>query len=197
MNKCVIKATVVTVAALLVGAALLFWTGPVSPQGASFGPLAEVSPLELPPAAAQIVRNAAKADQPAVAREVTRKIAGSSRPGVLPYVVSGLCQVAPESAPQVVATAVLLQPERWLEILQAGLSAAQLNAEPGVAGWNRGASSTPAFPKPGLPLTRPPQADPPPRVDLPFTAKSGPSTELNAGAGSVTGPGILRDYSAP
>jgi len=84
--------------------------------------LATVPVLELPQTAAQLVTQAA--DKAAKAAEVVRAVATVSQPDLLPFVVSAICQVAPEAAATTAATAVSLPPNEALPIAQSAITAA-------------------------------------------------------------------------
>jgi len=104
-----------------------------APTNGVFGKLAGVSIMELPYAAAQIVKKAPAAERSAVAQEVVRAALSLSKPGMTPFVVSSICQAAPEVAIDVVNIAVSLQPDQLLSIGKAALSAAPDKVEAIVA----------------------------------------------------------------
>jgi len=123
------------VAAGLVGscAATLVLAEPASAPKGTFETLSSISTLELPQAAAKIVSQAPKADQPVVARQVLEKIAALSKPGLTPVVVSSVCRAVPTIAADVVTAAIAVQPGETLSIVRAGLHAAPNAGEAIVA----------------------------------------------------------------
>ena len=91
--------------------------------------LSSVSVPEIPAKAAELVHAAAAADRDQTARDVLRAASLIARPGVLPYVVSGICRGNPEAAGAVVTTAIELDPEDVLIFSKAALCAARGQVE--------------------------------------------------------------------
>jgi hypothetical protein len=86
--------------------------------------LSSVSVPEIPAKAAELVHAAAASDREQTAQTVLHAVSAMTRPGVLPYVVSAICQGNPEVAGAVVKTAIELQPDDVLIFSQAAVDAA-------------------------------------------------------------------------
>jgi hypothetical protein len=86
--------------------------------------LSRVPVPEMPAQAAELVAAATELDRETTAAAVMRAVATTARPGVMPYVVSAICQRTPRVAGTVVATAIQLHPDDELTFCQAALCAA-------------------------------------------------------------------------
>src|ERR1017187_3494490 len=95
--------------------------------------LSQVPVPEMPAKAAELVLAAPVLQRESTAAAVLRAITTMARPGVMPYVVSAICQSTPEVAGTVVAPAIQLQPDDELAFCRAAVLAAPDRVEQVVA----------------------------------------------------------------
>ncbi|HON07106.1 MAG TPA: hypothetical protein PLW02_03280 [Verrucomicrobiota bacterium] len=91
--------------------------------------LKDVSVLELPAAASQIVAQAPQEKRAEVASDTVRMAARFANPGVLPYVASSICKTSPDVAPVVLSEAIDAKPDEILPLTKASLAAAPSKIE--------------------------------------------------------------------
>jgi hypothetical protein len=116
-------------------AALVVWLVP-APRGQAAAPflaLSRVPVPEMPAKAADLVQAAAVLERESTAAAVLRDVNTMARPGVMPYVVSAICQRNPEVAGAVVAAAIKLQPDDEPAFCRAAVCAAPDRVEQVVA----------------------------------------------------------------
>lgn len=99
--------------------------------------LSNVPVLELPAAAAALVKNARADARPAVVAEVIRNAVALDRGCSLPYLVVAICQQSPEMAADAVVAAAKIQPVDTLATLKAAVKAAPGQAEAIVEAFAR------------------------------------------------------------
>jgi len=86
--------------------------------------LKDVSVLELPAAAAQIVANAPQEKRAEVAAETIRMAAKFAHAGSFAYIASAICKNNPEVAPVVLSESIAAKPDEVLPISKATIAAA-------------------------------------------------------------------------
>jgi hypothetical protein len=93
-------------------------------EATPFLALSRVPVPEMPAKAAELVQAAPVLDREATAAAVLQAVTTMARRGVMPYVVSAICQRNPEVTGTVVATAIQLQPDDELAFCRAAVLAA-------------------------------------------------------------------------
>jgi hypothetical protein len=112
----------------------------VNPNSSTpFITISSVCVPEIPATAADLVAEAAAPERIHIGRDVLRAVTAVAKPGVLPYVVSAICQRNPETAGSTVAAAIALQPEDALVFVRAALCAASGQVERVVFAASRAA----------------------------------------------------------
>ena len=91
--------------------------------------LKDVSVLELPAAASQIVAQAPQEKRAEVASDTIRMAARFVNSGTLPYVASSICKTSPDVAPVVLNESINAKPDEILPLTKASLAAAPSKVE--------------------------------------------------------------------
>lgn len=124
-NLVKVGTVVLSIVAASVVAALLLTQNQTSAKTVnSPSSLKDVSALELPAVAAQIIANAPQDKRAEVAAETIRMAAKFAHPGTLAYVTGAICKSAPDVAPIVLQEAIEAKPEEILPIAKASFAAA-------------------------------------------------------------------------
>jgi hypothetical protein len=100
------------------------WHWADSGTGTPFVALSHVPVPEFPAKAAGLVHAASPSNRDQTVMAVVEAVNAIARPGVLPYVVTAICQSDPEETSAVVRAAITAQPESVLVVTRAALSIA-------------------------------------------------------------------------
>jgi hypothetical protein len=109
---------------------LLLWSHSGKTEAATpFAAFQGISVPEIPAKAAEVVQAATASNRNLTAQQALQAASLIAKPGVLPYVVSAVCQSSPETAETVVSTAIRLQPDDTLLFAKAAVRAAPEHVE--------------------------------------------------------------------